>query len=196
MVFRNCYPITTPTAKKSRYNIHVHVIHKIRIFVSFLYWRKMKLLCLSIISQAYFFDIQSKLNFVFGGVIPTFTVIARLVLTLTKLRVNREKRANNETCNRNIRRRDMEMTRQMIVVASLFSFLTILSSALHVNKSGINVQTPWEDIKVRVLDSLISILVAITNSANFYLYLLFGTKFRKNFIGLFKEEKLDNTKST
>ena len=73
----------------------------------------------------------------------------------------------------------------MIVVCLIFGVLNIGSSVLVRANFATEVKTTYDEMIVTLRDRSLSLLIAITNSINFIIYLILGKKFRANFFELF-----------
>ena len=142
-----------------------------------------------IISRHFFFEIRPNIGFILAGIMPIVFVIFLLSVTILKIRFNARKRNEGKNKQSPHSRRDLELTRQMIVVAIVFTVLTSINAAIYIRNFSTDAQTAEENATTALLDSILSIDLALINSANFYLYLIFGKKFRASFLMLFGIEK-------
>ena len=145
-----------------------------------------------IISPHFYYNIRPQFGTIVHGIIPISSVFLFTLVTIVKLRLTRYKQAkqsqNSEALVRQSRR-DMEITRQMIVVCSIFVAFS-LTFAICARFVLTAERTTFE--KERFFNVNLAILFlcqSVINSANFYMYVIFGQKFRSSFIGLLGMKK-------
>ena len=147
----------------------------------------------SIIGTVFFYEIRPYTSSALVAFIPF--VLSAIITTLTVLKIKMMARKRSATQNRDQSkapvqsRRDSEITQQMIVVCALFCMLSIVNTTLTQVVFSIDIKTAREQMIVTLLDRIMSNSIAMINSANFYVYILFGKKFRANFVSLFTRDK-------
>ena len=121
--------------------------------------------------------------------ITTTITIFRLKLSSRKRSANQNgEQANQSGARKQVDRRDAEIIRQMIMVCICFSILCVINSIVIVSGYRIEVKTARDEAMTTILDRILSNSLATINSANFYIYLIFGKKFRSDFLRLLGKE--------
>ena len=142
----------------------------------------------SIIGTFFFYEIRPYSGSMIAGFIPLFLSAVITIFTVIKIKIASAKRSAAQNRDQLKTRRDSEITRQMIVVCSLFCFLCAINTTIVRVNYSIDVNTAREQMIASLLDRMLSNSVAAINSANFYIYVIFGRKFRSNFVSLFTRD--------
>ncbi|XP_075263965.1 uncharacterized protein LOC142355792, partial [Convolutriloba macropyga] len=143
-----------------------------------------------IVTPFFLYDVRPYITFTFGGVVPIIGSFLVTGITVLKLRQNAKNRAQEQSSKTRPpqqSRRDAEITRQMLVVCFLFGCLALFNSAIVRINFSVDVKTLRDEAMVRVRDRFLSCSLALMNSANFFIYLIFGKKFRADFLNLFNK---------
>ena len=145
-----------------------------------------------VVSYEFFYGTRNVIGWFVSGVVPITSVFLSTAITIGKIQFMKRKRSDSMT---QASRRDREMTRQMIIVCSLFvSFGVLFAFCVRVALNIPKVKG-YEDEKVlQLFLALIRNCLAVQNSANFYAYLIFGNKFRANFVELITGKKPNSKK--
>ena len=145
-----------------------------------------------ILSRYLYFELRTPIIILFGAGLPTATVVICALVTLIKIRLDQRKRSDQSGTSKQRNspraRLDAEITRQMIVVCFLFGVIMVTSSAIIRVNHGSEPKTAGDEAKYTLLDRINSVLTSMINAANFYLYLIFGKKFRNDFKRLFQKQ--------
>ena len=145
-----------------------------------------------VISSEFFFGTRNKIGWFVNGVMPLASVFLFTAVTVGKIQHMKRKRSASMTQSS---RRDREMTRQMIIVCSLFvSFGVIFAFCVRAALNFSKIKSYEDEMKLQLFKSIIRSCQAVQNSANFYVYLIFGNKFRANFIELITGRKRTSKK--
>ena len=145
-------------------------------------------------------QLEPRIAFVSVGLLPIGIVTVLLFVTVTKIQNNARNRrkmssgARSEQ-SRNQGRRDMEITRQMIVVTALFDLLLLSSTLIYLRRSYMDIQNFRDQAVINIFKRVAKINFALINSANFYLYIIFGQKFRADFRQLIVPNRLKQVQS-
>ena len=139
-----------------------------------------------VITREFFFDIRVQIGNFINGIIPIGGVILFTVITIVKLRFTGLKRSGNVNKPATGGKRDAEITRQMIVVSILFAALCLGFTLCVQAKGRIEVETMADERNSALLNAFQSNFLALTNSVNFFVYLLLGQKFRRDFLYLIR----------
>ena len=137
-----------------------------------------------LISPRYFLRLRPLIDSILNGLIPVTLVLILTTITIVKLQLNARKKRRKVSSTKN-RNHENEITRQMIVVCLFFGVLCLLHSVLTLAIFN----NPMVTIKQQATGFMMFAIVLNTNclinSANFYIYILFGNNFRSNFMALF-----------
>ena len=140
------------------------------------------------------YENQSRFRFV--SVLPSIGFVTiLLIITIVQIQIKACKKrkrsgaANNPERNRTQSRRDMEITRQMIVVALLFDTLLLSSALCYIRIRYMDISQLGDQALRIILIGVLRNNTALINSTNFYLYIIFGNKFRADFLQLFTSKK-------
>ena len=140
-----------------------------------------------LISAEFFFGTRNVIGWFVSGLIPIASVFLFTSITIGKIQQMKRKRLTSTTQSS---RRDREMTRQMIIVCSLFTtFGVIFTIFVRYLLNMDTVKSYKDEVIIHFFLSMVRICQAVQNSANFYVYLIFGSKFRANFIDLIMGRK-------
>ena len=138
-----------------------------------------------IVSADFYLNKQPVINILLNGALPVLLVFVFTMSTIVKLRIRDQRRRVGARDGSLSARREREMTRQMIVVCVLFGTLCLIVTICVQIIYKINPKTSFEHaISNFVLSILMCSNIGI-NSSNFFLYVIFGKKFRDNFFSLF-----------
>ncbi|XP_075241859.1 mu-type opioid receptor-like [Convolutriloba macropyga] len=149
----------------------------------------------SIVSEHYINEIRSDLQLYSAGIAPIIILFILLVLTIGKMRYNEsQKRKKNSVsaAEQQIKlqnRRNAEITRQMITVTLLMECALITTTTIYVIRTYMTVESLEDEATFAVFKGLLAICLQLVNSGNFYLYVIFGKRFRTNFFQLIKGQK-------
>ena len=143
-----------------------------------------------VISRNFFNNIRPTISLFINGIIPISTVGLFTTVTIVKLRLTANRRSEkqkSESVDRQ-NRRDMEVVRQMIVVCSIFVFSSLINAAC-VEAMMSNPRLTMEQEKnYNIYQGVMFVLQAVINSANFYMYVIFGQKFRTTLLELVQKK--------
>ena len=142
----------------------------------------------NIISRNFFHNIRPKYSVFINGIIPILTVFLFTTITIIKLRITAKRRNRKQSSDSVGRqnRRDFEIVRQMIVVCSIFVTCAVITS-LFVNAMLSNRRvTMKQEMTYNIYQSVVFVCQSIINSANFYMYIVFGQKFRNTLTDLLR----------
>ena len=142
-----------------------------------------------IVSSQFYLEMQPVLNIFLNGVIPVFLVFVFTFATIVKLRIRDRRRGIRVRDGSMSARREREMTRQMIVVSILFGTLCLVVTICVQVMYEINPKTSYELAITNFFYSIMMCSNSVINSANFFLYLIFGKKFRADFVKLFSSRQ-------
>ena len=137
-----------------------------------------------IVSREFFFETRTRIGTFVSGIIPIGCVFVFTAITIVKIRQQSRKLTNGRRGN-SATRRDREVTRQMIVVSILFAIFCSGFTSCIVLKQRIQVKTAENEANRSLLEAIQFTFMALTNSANFYVYMIFGKKFRGSFWAIF-----------
>ncbi|XP_063714797.1 FMRFamide receptor-like isoform X2 [Symsagittifera roscoffensis] len=139
------------------------------------------------VSEEFFRGLRNQIGSFINGIIPITSVFLFTTITLIKMKIlDRKRAANRSQTTSPAGRRDQEITRQMIVVCIIFTtFGFVFAVCIRVLLGLGKVMSYKDEMRIQILLSIVRLCQAVMNSVNFYLYLLFGQKFRKNFFELF-----------
>ncbi|XP_075248342.1 uncharacterized protein LOC142341304 [Convolutriloba macropyga] len=148
------------------------------------------------VNRKFFFEIRPHLNAAIGAYVPLSCSSITTTITIFRLKLSSRKRsanqngeqANQSGARKQVDRRDAEIIRQMIMVCICFSILCVINSIVIVSGYRIEVKTARDEAMTTILDRILSNSLATINSANFYIYLIFGKKFRSDFLRLLGKE--------
>ena len=134
--------------------------------------------------------------FLLSGVVPGVSVITLTTITVVRVRISARRRRSAQSVDTNSGQvphsalRNREMTRLMVAMGVAFSslcFCNIISIVVLIlsgsSESGISHQSAN-----RILTD---ILYTMTNSVNFYIYIVFGRKFRAHTLALLGLKKIE-----
>ncbi|XP_075247700.1 uncharacterized protein LOC142340843 [Convolutriloba macropyga] len=138
-----------------------------------------------ILTNQFFTVIYPNVNFFINGVIPVLFVFIFTFATIVKLRIQSKKRKNVRG-NSMAGRRDSEMTRQMIVVCFLFGALCLVVTVCVQIVYEIFPRNAYDQAVLYFFFAVIMFCNCLINSVNFFIYMIYGKKFRANFIELFR----------
>ena len=138
----------------------------------------------NIVSNYFFMEIHGEINSFANALVPILFVFIFTGMTIFKIRQMGKKHDRNGSSRNNQNKRDSEITRQMIVVCLLFGFLSSIV-VFGVRELYNNERTAYGYMRLNLFERVISISLALINSGNFYAYIIFGDKFRANFVSLF-----------
>ena len=148
-------------------------------------------------------EMEPRIAFFSAGLLPIAIVTVLLVITIAKIQINAHRRqkltsGSKTEQSRNPDRRGMEITRQMIVVTTLFDLLLLSSTLIYLRRNYMDLRNLQDQALMNILKRVAKINTALINSANFYLYIIFGQKFRSDFLKLFssKQRKRSQYKSS
>ncbi|XP_075248292.1 uncharacterized protein LOC142341257 [Convolutriloba macropyga] len=137
-----------------------------------------------IVAADYIIIAYPLINFVINGVFPVFFVFMFTFGTIIKLRIQSKKRDSTRVHSL-AGRRDSEMTRQMIVVCFAFGILCLVVTTCVQIMYTIYPEDAYDHASMYFLFAITMCSNSLINSANFYVYIIFGRKFRANFLALF-----------
>ena len=141
------------------------------------------------ISADTYFRVVLPMTITVNSILPLLVIIFCTIATIKILQVNSRKRENhaqNGGASTSARDRlDTEITRQMIAVCGLFCVLSVAATIVYKLNYDSQIKTAYELAVFNFLDRVNSMLTSMINASNFYLYLLFGKKFRADFKSLF-----------
>ena len=141
----------------------------------------------NIVSADFWFGFRNLIALVLSGIIPIGGVFIFTTTTIVKLQQKKRKRS---TWTTQVSRQDLEMTRQMIVVCSLFTIFGIIFGLSVRGALAIpELRTHRDGVRAKFFATIVRLCQAVLNSANFYVYLIFGRKFRTDFIDLVTRRK-------
>ena len=144
----------------------------------------------SIISREFFFETRTQIGNFLSGIIPVALVFIFTTITILKLKRQGNKHIANGRGNLNSQR-DREITRQMIVVGISFAVFCSGFTICIFIKQRIVVQTAFDEAMRVLLESIQYNFMALANSSNFYIYMVFGKKFRACFCNLLRKENAE-----
>ena len=139
------------------------------------------------ISRDYFFDLRPEMGYYFSGFIPIGVVFVCTAIVIYKMRQQGQKIYGNNGNTRQSQK-DLEITRQMIVVGIIFAVFCLGFTILLRVKRQMQVDTMYGEAKLELLDAIQSNILALMNSTNFLVYILFGKKFRADFLKLWAKK--------
>ena len=137
----------------------------------------------SVFSEKFFKDIHPQIYSLLNAVLPVLLVFTFTGITIFKVR-QAGKRCSKKQRVMKHSRRENEITRQMIVVSLLFGFLCLTTSICALILYQIDVENPLQLAISQIILAFLFLCIVIINSANFYMYVLFGRKFRADFFAL------------
>ena len=139
-------------------------------------------------------------TFLISGIVPVVSVIILTAITIVTAQKSSSRRRRRSSEGHKTAQvtasilREREMTKQMIVVGLVFSSLclgVIVCIVLQVASSDSSTGVATENIYRAVQD----ILILLTNSVNFFIYIGFGHNFRKQTFALFGRSEIIQSKS-
>ena len=146
-----------------------------------------------VISAEFWGKIYPLITSFINGFCPVLFVFLFTIGTILKLRNQGRKREKTRRNSRTISsRRDSEMTRQMIVVCIMFGTLCLIVTICMQNIYVIQPTKAYDQAVVYFIFAIVMFANCLINSANFYIYLIYGKKFRADFIGLFYKRSAEN----
>ena len=154
-----------------------------------------------IISYDMILNLYIPATFLISGIVPVVSVIILTAITIVTAQKtsSRRRRRRSSEAHKTAQvtasvLREREMTKQMIVVGLVFSSLclgVIVCIVLQVASSDSSTGVATENIYRSVQD----ILILLTNSVNFFIYIGFGSNFRKQTFALFGSSERIQSKS-
>ena len=144
-----------------------------------------------IVSRHFYLEVRPKYSTIVHGVIPISSVFLFTTLTILKLRLTRNRKNQNQSAESAGRqsRRDLEITRQMIVVCSIFVTFSLIFSICANIMLGMDRNTVEKEKSYNLYRAIMYLCQAVINSANFYMYVLFGQKFRASVMNLLRRKR-------
>ena len=151
-----------------------------------------------IVSEKFYTAIQPEITIVVNGFLPVAVVLTSTSLTIMKIRMRGSKRrgsdlaANNKNQTTSAGRKckiNSEMIRQMIVVCLVFGVFNLAATSLIRFLFDSDIQSNRDQGIFMVVEAVVTLCISVINSGNFYLYIIFGKKFRNDFIALFSVKK-------
>ena len=142
----------------------------------------------SYVSHEYFVNFQPEVSTILHGFVPVFLVFLFTVLTVVKL-MSRSAEISRNNNRSGVSRKEREMTKQMIVVCIIFTIFALIGTGSIRFMFETSVATLRDEALFNVASGVVTVCFALVNSVNFYLYLLFGQKFRSDFTALIRGRK-------
>ena len=144
-----------------------------------------------LISPEFFFITRPKIGYYITGIIPIGIVVVCTAIVIMKMR-NKGRKTNSRGTSRHAQK-DLEITRQMIVVGVIFATFSLGFTICNRVYLGITVETFRDQAVQSFVLSVRTMLLALTNSTNFLIYIIFGKRFRAGFVGLWRKNASTGT---
>ena len=148
-----------------------------------------------IVSLKFWTETRVRISDYITGVIPIGLVFLFTLITILKIRMLGKRNASGRDQSIGSRR-DAEITRQMVVVGIVFATFCVGFSVVIRLKNQISGPSLRGKRDVALLSALQNIFLALTNSVNFLVYIIFGDKFRKDFLALMQGSPIFYTSRT